>query len=195
MHLQFIDFGLKGQLPECIGELTYLTDLTFNHEPGLTGTLPNSFANLVNLEGITLYDTSLSSLPDVFGRMKNLSYVFIFYNTKLAGPLPESLGKSDKIQSFTISNNQFEGPIPASWARLADLQGFSLERNHLSGKIPDTFLNVSGEKLAHRLEQVLQQSDGYSFDITDLDMPGYWPLGTITSTHDMLALAEGEDYR
>ena len=181
MHLQFIDFGLKGQLPECIGELTYLTDLTFNHEPGLTGTLPNSFANLVNLEGITLYDTSLSSLPDVFGRMKNLSYVFIFYNTKLAGPLPESLGKSDKIQSFTISNNQFEGPIPASWARLADLQGFSLERNHLSGKIPDTFLNVSGEKLAHRLEQVLQQSDGYSFDITDLDMPGYWPLGTITS--------------
>ncbi|MBR5398057.1 MAG: redoxin domain-containing protein, partial [Bacteroidales bacterium] len=181
LHLCFDEFGLKGEVPECIGELTSLIELRFDSEPGLTGTLPSSFANLVNLKSITLYNTSMTSLPDVFGGMKDLSYVFIFYNPLMAGPLPESLGKSDNMQSFSISSNHFEGPIPASWAKLTDIQGFSLENNHLSGKIPDTFLSVSGETLAHRLERILQQADGYSLDITDLDMPGYWPLGTITS--------------
>ena len=180
LFLSFNDVGLKGEIPECFGELTSLRDLHINNELGLTGTLPKSFANLVNLNMIDICNTSMTSLPDVFGEMKHLSWVMFYYNQKMAGPLPESLGLSNELIAFSVTYNLFEGSIPATWARLSDLQGFSLEYNHLSGKIPDSFLDVKGEKLAHRLERVLQQEEGYGFDISDLDIPGYWPLGTIT---------------
>ncbi len=181
LNLYFDGFGLQGEFPDCFGDLTSLVGIWVNSEPGVTGTLPNSFAKLVNLRSISLYNTSLSSLPDVFGGMKDLDSVFIYYNLKMTGPLPESLGNSDKLEAFLISYTHLEGPIPASWAKLADIQGFNLERNHLSGKIPDSFLNVKGEKLAYRLACFIQQEDGYGFDISGLDIPGYWPLGTIKS--------------
>ena len=180
IELLFNGFGLKGSIPDCIGDLTCLTGLRISNEPGLTGTLPQSFANLVNLDTIDISNTSMTGLPDVFGGMKNLSWILIYYNRKMVGPLPESFGKLENLISISMPENRFEGSIPESWAKLLDVEGFSLENNHLSGKLPDFFFELKGERLAHRLEYVLQQADGYGFDITDVDIPGYWPLGTIT---------------
>jgi len=179
--LYFDGFGLQGKFPDCFGDLTSLVGIWVDSEPGVTGTLPKSFAKLVNLRSISLYNTSLSSLPDVFGGMKDLGWVSINYNLKMTGPLPESLGTSDKLESFQINYTHLEGPIPASWAKHVVDVDFNLERNHLSGKIPSSFLDVKGEKLAHRLARFIQQEDGYGFDISGMDIPGYWPLGTIKS--------------
>lgn len=178
--LRFDDFGLKGEIPDAIGELTGLRDFFFNNEPGVTGTLPDSFRKLINLTSVNIHNTSMTSLPDLFDGMKELDYVFVYYNKQMTGPLPESLGNSEKLQSILIQDNAFTGTIPASWARLLDVQGTNLLWNHLSGEIPETILRAKGEQLAWRLARILQQEEGYGFDISDIDIPGYWPKGTIT---------------
>ncbi len=178
--LRFDDFGLKGEIPDAIGELTGLRDFFFKNEPGVTGTLPDSFRKLINLTSVNIHNTSMTSLPDLFDGMKELDYVFVYYNKQMTGPLPESLGNSEKLQSILIQDNAFTGTIPASWARLLDVQGTNLLWNHLSGEIPETILQAKGEQLAWRLARILQQEEGYGFNISDIDIPGYWPKGTIT---------------
>lgn len=178
--LRFDDFGLKGEIPDAIGELTGLREFFFKNEPGVTGTLPDSFRKLINLTSVNIHNTSMTSLPDLFDGMKELDYVFVYYNKQMTGPLPESLGNSEKLQSILIQDNAFTGTIPASWARLLDVQGTNLLWNHLSGEIPETILRAKGEQLAWRLARILQQEEGYGFDISDIDIPGYWPKGTIT---------------
>ena len=178
--LSFSEFGLKGAFPESIGELVNLTRFSVSQEPGVSGTLPESFRNLVHLRELNLVNTSMTSLPDLFDGMKELDYVLVFYNKQMGGPLPESLGSSEKLRSFSILDNGFTGTIPASWARLLDLEGASLRMNCLSGEIPATILQAKGEQLAWRLTRILQQEEGYGFDISDIDIPGCWPYGTIT---------------
>jgi len=178
--LRFDDFGLKGEIPAAIGELSDLQEFFVSNEPGVTGTLPDSFRKLINLNSINIHNTSMTSLPDLFDGMKDLDYVFVYYNKQMTGPLPESLGNSGKLKSILIQDNAFTGTIPASWARLLDGQGTNLLWNHLSGEIPETILQAKGEQLAWWLACILQQEEGYGFDISDIDIPGYWPKGTIT---------------
>lgn len=178
--LRFDDFGLKGEFPESIGKLTSLQDFYVQNEPGVTGTLPDSFRKLVNLSSFDLYETSMTSLPDVFGDMKELGYVFIYANHQMGGPLPESIGLSDNLYTFLIQDNVFTGSVPASWAEKMDLQGANLRFNHLSGAIPKTFLQGDKEQVGWRLSNILQQQEEYGFDIGDIDIPGCWPKGAIT---------------
>ena len=173
--LSFSKMGLKGEIPECIDEIPNLSYLSIQDEPGVTGTLPASFANLTKLQTLVLEGTSMTSLPDLFGNMKGLEYVMLINNTEMTGPLPESLGSSEILKGLTVWWNAFTGTAPASWAR--HYKYMSLWANHLSGKIPQTYLE--GEEVAYKLNCILNQQEGYGFDISDIDIPGYWPRGTV----------------
>ena len=177
IRLNFYDIGLKGTIPESIGDLPYLTYLIIYRAPGLTGTLPQSFKNLAKLRVLEFSETGLTSLPDVFGDMKELQDVRMWNNDVLGGPLPESLGSSDRLETLSLSGNAFTGAPPASWARLDDR--LSLAGNNLSGAIPHEYLEGTHDQVARRLVAILNQNRGYGFDISDIDIPGYWPLGAI----------------
>jgi thiol-disulfide isomerase/thioredoxin len=140
-------------------------------EPGVTGKLPDSFRNLTDLEWLDIEGTSMTSPPDYFGGMTKMKYVEFFSNPEMTGPLPESLGSSDNLQSLTIWWNSFTGTPPASWAK--HYKYMSLWSNHLTGKIPETYL--TGERVGEKLMTILMQQEGYGFDISELDIPGYWP--------------------
>ena len=50
LHLIFeVQFGLKGEFPDCFDELPSLVSFTVQNEPGVTGSLPPSFGRLKNL--------------------------------------------------------------------------------------------------------------------------------------------------
>ena len=175
LELYFNSVGLKGKIPDCIGELTNLTSFRLQYEDGLKGTLPASFANLVNLESFELTNTSISSLPDVFYGMKNLNWVMISRNEDMTGPLPESLGLNDEYEALNVSNNSFTGAPPSSWAR--HYKVITLWGNHLSGKIPEAYL--TGDEVGLKLAAILNQAEGYGFDISDIDVPGCLPYGPV----------------
>ena len=168
MSLYFRNNGLKGEIPDFIDEMNlwrFVID-----EPGITGTLPASFGNLVNLESLEISNTAMTSLPDIFGKMKKLRNVIIFSNRDMTGPLPESLGASDELVTLGIDWNGFTGTPPDSWARHYDF--LSLWSNKLSGEIPLSFR--TGPHAGKLLQAILMQQEGYGFDISDMDVPGNW---------------------
>ena len=168
--LTFRRSGLNGEIPDCIGELVSLRSLMLDHEPGITGSLPKSFAQLVNLEYLFIQMTSMESIPDVFADMKNLETVIINANEHITGPLPESLGRSDKLTEFCAGNNSFTGEIPLSWVRWTGIM--EVCGNCLSGKI-SPFAKNRDDFREFLKKDNLTQKDGNYFDISDVDIPGF----------------------
>lgn len=175
--LSFDETGLQGELPECLGELTSLDHIYFENEPGLTGTLPKSFSKLVKMEVITIVNTSMTSLRDVFGGMKGLRYLQVDANDKMTGPLPESAGNSPALEGLRFVANRFTGGIPASWARLGT--ELWVGENCLSGILPAEYLAVGDD--AWLIDNVLYQKEGYGFDISNINLHGgkFWPKGKV----------------
>ena len=168
--LLFKKMGIKGEIPECIGELGDLIwFFSLNNEPGVTGSIPESFANFVALEQFGLSNTSITFIPDIFAGMP-LTSVSIQLNDKLFCPLPYSIGDSPELKTLLLHYNRFTGEIPASWARLGDKLTFY--NNCLSGTLPKVYLEPSYFD-KYQLK-VFWQKDGYGFDMTDVDYPGYW---------------------
>ena len=175
VRLFFEGLDIHGPIPDCIGELgDLLYSFGIHSETGITGPLPDSFRNLTALEDIGLVNTSITSLPDVFSDMKELKYVNVYKNEKLTGPIPVSIGSSPELRQLTVFNNAFTGGLDESFARLAtSIYDFRL--NHLTGKIPDAFLALENQPAV--LKKILDQQEGYGFDLADIDLHGYlfWP--------------------
>ena len=169
IQLAIDGFGLKGEIPECIGDLTELKLLYLRDEPGVTGTLPQSFKKLVNLEALEISRTSMTSLPDVFPVPSKLTWINISFNEIMTGPLPESLGACDGLEVLNVLGNAFTGAPPASWAR--HYRHLMLSGNYLSGPIPDTFL--TGEDVPYKLLTILNQNPP-GLDISGIDIKGCW---------------------
>ena len=173
VELWFYDDGIKGPIPECIGDFgNLLKHLMINEEPGVTGTLPDSFRKLTGLEHIFIQSTGMTSVPEVFGDMKKLESVCFSANESMTGPLPQSIN-SPVLDELYLGSNNFTGTIPDSWAPYT---GFlDVHNNCLTGKISHLFSNR--ENLRSFVEEGnLWQKSGYGFDISDLDIPGsdYW---------------------
>ena len=186
LHITISKRGVNGQLPESLGDLAdWLTDLRISDEPGLTGTLPESFAKLTKLQDFRIVRSGIESLPDLFANMPELNYVTIMSNPNLSGPIPESIGSSNVMNSLTIVDNYFTGSAYGSWIKLGD--HFSIANNCLSGEIPPEFLDTK-EHTRLFVKNALNQKPGYGFDITDIDIPGmnFWPEGNVEDLYGNL---------
>ena len=169
--------NLKGTIPASIGELTSLMSFSIVDAPGITGALPESFGNLVNLYLFRLSGTSVTSVPDIFGGMKNLQIAIISNNDKLTGPLPKSIGDSPVLEFLSIDSNRFTGALPSSWARLGS--NLYVSANCLSGVLPEAFLEISDD--VWLIDSILYQKEGYGFDLAHVELHGgkYWPEGKV----------------
>ena len=54
----------------------------------------------------------------------------------LTGPIPEALGKFEKLTDLRLNRNKLSGAIPASLASAPALQVLRLDHNLLSGPVP-----------------------------------------------------------
>ena len=162
--------GLKGEIPECIGELGDLISyFNIQDAPELTGSLPKSFANLKALQHLGITNTSLTSIPDIFAGIP-LTSVYIFRNDELSCPLPYSIGDSPELVSLYLHYNRFTGELPASWARLG--RNFAIQNNCLTGQIPKEYMVP--EFAEYNFREHLWQRNGYGLDVTDLEINGRW---------------------
>lgn len=182
VSLYFNSQGLKGSIPECIGDLgDLICGFSVLNEPGLTGTLPDSFRKLVALNTLRLNKTSMTSLPDVFGDMKELQVVDVYYNEQMSGPIPKTVGDSPDLRIIDIHGNRLTGELQASWARVG-VGNFVFTDNCMTGKIPSSFLELDRAQVG--LRNLLWQKEGYGFDISDIEIHGYscWPLADNTTS-------------
>jgi internalin A len=124
-------------------------------------TLPDSIANLSNLQVLSLDNNQLSSLPDSIAKLSNLRWLSLS-NNQLSS-LPDSIAKLSNLKRLDLSNNQLSS-LPESILGMRDLTALFLHRNtalsipaELLG--PTSFDYIAQEKTATNPAKIL----GYYF--------------------------------
>jgi len=114
----------------------------------LTGEIPESIGDLINLNSLVLYNNQLSGkIPESIENLTNLMWLNL-YNNQLTGEIPESIGNLTNLTSLDLGFNQFSGEIPVSLGNLTNLNSLWLYHNQLNGEIPITICNIN-QNLEH----------------------------------------------
>ena len=127
LHISKNAGTLQGEFPSQIDGCQKLTHLSM---PGiLTGTIPESIGNLVQLQELSIYNGTLS------------------------GSIPLTISQLTKLKTINISKNQLSGPIPDAFYNLVDVETLDLSENNLSGNLP-----ISLEKMTQLKELRLNKT-------------------------------------
>ena len=96
-----------SKLPDAFSKLSNLRYLNLTNFKGLQE-LPSSMMGLQKLHSLKLYGCPLRALPDDFGQLHNLEYLYIDLGTKHHKPtvskLPDSFSKLSKLALLTLTN-------------------------------------------------------------------------------------------
>ncbi|CAK9258985.1 unnamed protein product [Sphagnum jensenii] len=109
--LSLTDASIVGTLPEEIGNLSNLFDLTLANNPALSGALPSGLLELVGLSILDLHNCSFNgTIDDTLFYLSTLVEVDLSAN-QFTGQLP-NFGGAIYLQTLNISHNQLWGPSP-----------------------------------------------------------------------------------
>jgi HYR domain/GEVED domain/Domain of unknown function DUF11/Secretion system C-terminal sorting domain/Leucine rich repeat len=120
---------LVGNLSPSIGNLSQLKYMRLGGSQAITGTIPNSFANLSNLVELQLEGNKMTgNIPDFVGNLLNLEQVLL-YSNKFTGSIPSSFGNLKKLRTLILNNNLLSGDIPSSMSNMTALTSLELSNN------------------------------------------------------------------
>ncbi|XXG58590.1 hypothetical protein AAC387_Pa04g0868 [Persea americana] len=128
--------NLGGEIPSVVGNLSSTLLQLHLGENLISGSIPPSISNLVNLTLLNLSCNLLNgSIPPTIGLMGKLERVYIS-NNSLSGKIPKAFGDIPHLGLLDLSKNMLTGSIPESLSNLSQLRRLLLYGNHLSGKLP-----------------------------------------------------------
>ena len=155
-------FGLGGEIPVQVVDLTELTELGVSFSKPPNGEIPETLGNLSGLTRLNLLGHFTGEIPDSLGNLSNLKElslgsVLLFGNTPVtpvadrdssnpevpepdptlfSKKIPPALGNLTNLEELNLSGNNLKGEIPKELGRLSNLKEMSLQVNQLSGGIP-----------------------------------------------------------
>ena len=136
--------NLKNQIPEEIGNLTFLQSLILDQNE-INGSLPESLFTLTSLEYVSLGHNEIGGELSVqIGNLTQLKWLLLSDNS-LEGHLPQELGDMSFLSQLLLSNNELEGEIPSSLSELVEIRSLHLSNNNLSGCIPGSLRLLCGK--------------------------------------------------
>ena len=132
---------LTGSIPPEIGQLTNLTYLSLSHTQ-LTGAIPSEIGNLINLTGIWLSNTQITGeIPVEIGNLTNLEEIYLYTN-QLVGEIPIEIGNLTNLRNLNLRENSLTGTIPSEIGNLTNLGFLFLNNNQLTGEIPQSVCDL-----------------------------------------------------
>ncbi len=135
VRLELMDNSLKGQLPDELGTLDKLRELSISNNE-VTGSLPSELGNLENLIELSAQRNQLSgSIPSEIGQLASLRILDLEGN-QLSGSIPSEIGQLQLLNIMSLRNNALNGSVPAQIGMLVELQDLWLNDNQLFGPIP-----------------------------------------------------------
>ena len=136
---------LVGSIPSQLGDMTALTNLDLDANPGMGGTIPTELAKLTLLESLLLRNIGgVGSIPTEIGLLTNLKYVALDEN-KFRSTIPTELGKLINLEQFFMrqsTGGKLSGTIPTELGLMSNILSISLGWNDLKGTLPTEFGNL-----------------------------------------------------
>ena len=185
-------------IPNGIGLLTQLTSLTItgyvenylSYE--LTGTIPATISNLVQLQHLSLLFNALTgTIPSSIGSLSSLTYLEL-YSNQLSGSIPSLIGGTiTQLNHLSLGENSFSGTLPTLLGNLVALTALFLNDNALTGTIPSEIGNFPSMSeiflSSNSLSGTVPTSIGNLRNIGTLNLEGNALTGTIPSEIGNLA--------
>ena len=179
-------WNLVGSLPASIGNLSYLTSLSFSAEYYLTGTVPQSVGLLTNLRMLSLASNRLSGSLDFLSSFASLEDVNIDdgYMT-FSGALPATLPST--LTSLRLAQASLTGTVPASYSSLSLLRTFSIRSMYgLVGTLPTLPVSLQSFTYAVGVTTAINGSLAFitagNTQLTSLSLQGTQISGTIPAS-------------
>ncbi|KAK8936728.1 Polygalacturonase inhibitor 1 [Platanthera zijinensis] len=142
--------GLSGRLPDELGDLPFLFDLTLANHTNVYGVLPLTLTRLTRLSSLYLPLNSLSgALPSFLTQIRSLTVIDLSYN-KFSGLIPPEFSNFPALDILFLQANNLEGEIPTTIGNLSKSLlplDLSLSGNMLSGNIPKELLAANWRTL------------------------------------------------
>ncbi|VAI89148.1 hypothetical protein VPH35_130114 [Triticum aestivum] len=133
--LDLMSLNLTGQIPPCIGNLSFLTRINMPDNT-ISGSIPPEIGRLAQLRQLNLSINSIGGvIPDALSMCSRLEIISLSSNL-LEGEIPSALAQSSSLEQLVLSDNFLQGHIPPGLALLRNLSILSFARNKLSGTIP-----------------------------------------------------------
>lgn len=130
--------NLQGNLPESLGQLSYLTHLHLDNNL-LSGSFPSIIFTMSAIQSISISKNYFTgTIPTAIGQLYNLNMLEITYN-QLTGTIPWEIGLCTALVDLALLGNKLTGSIPASMGNLTRLQFLDLHYNYLTHSIPSSF--------------------------------------------------------
>jgi len=129
---------LTGPIPFSLGDLSILESINFRNNQ-LTGMIPGDLGSLIRLHTLNLSVNELSgTIPSQIGNLQMLTGLFLNQNN-LTGTIPILLGNLSELVSINLANNNLEGNVLQEIGNLVKLVGVGLNGNNFSGPLPERF--------------------------------------------------------
>ncbi|XP_071727316.1 LRR receptor-like serine/threonine-protein kinase ER2 [Rutidosis leptorrhynchoides] len=170
--LEIVDIGFEGSIPDQIGLLSKLVELSLRGN-WLTGPIPPSLTDLTQLTDLHLsWNNFTGPIPPSLTNLTRLTDLDLSRN-KFTGPIPPSLTNLTQLQYIDLSRNTFTGPIPPSFGSMTNLTFLNLSTNQLSASIPK---EISYLQYLHWL------------DLSDNNLDGLIPssIGNLTQLYTLI---------
>ncbi|CDP21694.1 unnamed protein product [Coffea canephora] len=124
---------LSGTIPQGFANFVNLIQLGLELN-SFSGIIPRDFGKLPNLQGLRLDHNDLSGqIVSALCNNTNLYYLDLSFNH---GSLPPEVGKLIHLVDFNVSHNQFAGDIPISLADCSNLENLFMQANFFKGTFP-----------------------------------------------------------
>ncbi|KAL3522346.1 hypothetical protein ACH5RR_015180 [Cinchona calisaya] len=143
VHLDLAQNLLTGGLPSSVAELVNLEylDLTGNN---FSGEIPASFGTFRQLEVLGLVENLLDgTIPAFLGNISTLKQLNLSYNPFLPGKIPPELGNLTNLETLWLTQCNLIDEIPDSLGRLGRLTDLDLALNGLDGSIPSSLTELT----------------------------------------------------
>lgn len=136
--------NLTGSIPDVFATLLNLEKLLIR-ENGLSGSLPTSITNCLELTHIEIRDEDITgAIPADIGNLENLIILRLWY-LDLGGAIPFGLGNITGLGALGLSNNpNLGGVLPTDLGNLNGLFDLNLSNCNLSGCFPVQYSNLCG---------------------------------------------------
>ncbi|KAH9558758.1 hypothetical protein CY35_06G023800 [Sphagnum magellanicum] len=178
--LELNGLDLQGQLSPAIGNLTSLTYLSITGNKGLTGPIPSTIGQLVDLVVLDLHDNNFTGpIPDI-SALLHLHELNLSSNS-LIGTVENVFNLSQSyLFLLDLSSNQLSGGLHLALqfgdSIFGNLEQLNVSRNQLNGSLDDfftyIFTNSPGNTIAPYVSSIDLSYNQFSGNLAGLNGSG-----------------------